>query len=389
MTSTSSGKRAKMNESLKEMRKGIWDSFRKNYAKSLPNIAIFVLVSLAVGALTMALYYVSGQGALLAVSFLLVPFVFAFQSSYQLRESTTLSGVPSALTRFGTYYSPLNFGSYRLIRNFLWSYLISMAVSYGTVMILVASRLGDPSFAETINSLTEHFALGEMDQVSAILSEEPFSSMIMASAMASMVSYLAFNFYFFFRALPIPYVDGNVKNAPARLKVAIFRGGKRMAGSAFEKQYWYLMWPAFVLAAVFLGLGTYLGYLLFAGIVPGGDPFIVGSLAPLFGFFLAIIPLAFVAPYFFECLLSIQEANGKAYGQYGYSLIRQNLEYLRATERMRQEQASNLEETLKNMEQNDDVIDVEAKEKEAGEEGASSAETPSKDDYGRSDSHRD
>ena len=114
-----------MKEHLEKMRKEIFASFRENYAKSLPNIAIFVLVSVAVGALTMALYYVSQQVALLAISFLLVPFVFAFQSSYQLRESTTLSGVPSALTRFGSYYSPLNFGSYRLIRNFLWSYVIS------------------------------------------------------------------------------------------------------------------------------------------------------------------------------------------------------------------------------------------------------------------------
>ena len=126
-----------MKEHLEKMRKEIFASFRENYVKSLPNIAIFVLVSVAVGALTMALYYVSQQVALLAISFLLVPFVFAFQSSYQLRESTTLSGVPSALTRFGSYYSPLNFGSYRLIRNFLWSYVISTLISYGVVMILV------------------------------------------------------------------------------------------------------------------------------------------------------------------------------------------------------------------------------------------------------------
>lgn len=372
------------------MRKEIFASFRENYAKSLPNIAIFVLVSVAVGALTMALYYVSQQVALLAISFLLVPFVFAFQSSYQLRESTTLSGVPSALTRFGSYYSPLNFGSYRLIRNFLWSYVISTLISYGVVMILVLSKMGDPAFAESVKALTDHVAAGQMDEASAILEGEPFRSMIFASALTNMASYLAFNFYFFFRALPIPYVDSSVKNAPARLKVAIFRGGKHMAGSAFEKEYWYFMWPAFVLTALFFAAGTYGGYAIFSSLLPTNDPLMVGSLAPLFGFFVALIPLAFVAPYFFECLLAIQSANSKSYGQYGYSLIRQNLEYLRATERMRQEQASNLEETLKNMqEQNDDVIDVDAKEKDPGDSNGPSSDAPSKDDYGRSDSHRE
>ena len=382
------------------MRREIFSSVRKNYAKSLPNIAILVLVSVAVGALTMALYYLfqqaaagqafSGQAAFLAVSFLLVPFVFAFQSSYRMRESTTVSGVPSILTRFGSYYSPLNFGSYRLIRNFLWSYVIYFVVSSMVSTIAAASMATNPAYFDVFKALTDYIAAGQMEEAAALLAEEPFTTIFLASTIASMVAYLASNFYFFFRAVPIPYVDGNIKNAPARLKVAIFRGGKRMAGSSFEKEYWYFMWPAFLIAAVFLGGGTYLGYLLFSKFLPTSDPLIIGGLAPIFGFFVATIVLSFAAPYFFECLLAIQNENAKSYGQYGYNIIRQNLEYLRATEQMRQEQASNLEETLKDMEQqNDDVIDVEAKEKEPDDGNRPSSGSPSKDDYGRSDSHRE
>ncbi len=374
-----------MSEGNRSLTKEAWANVKKNYVHFLPNVFIFFLVSLAVAAMVIALDYAIGSVALL-----LVPFFFAYQMAYKDREGVTMTGVPSILPRFGSYYSSLNFGSYRLIRNALLSYLIAMiAVSIAGGIATAVVQL-DQSFAPAINELLTAIQGNDMNAANDVINSAPFTHIAFGLGIVETAALLLSSLYFFYRAVPVPYVPVNVKNAPANLKTAIFRGGKRMEGSRFEKEYWSLLWPVLPLTVAFFALGTYLGTLLFPLSGNFYDTLAVGMRAGIFGYFLAIIAMGFFAPYFLECLILIQEKEAPNYGKYGYYLLQQNLEFLKATQRMRAEQASDLEKTIKDMENGDDVIDVEAEEKPHGEEhgddGPSSG-GPSVDDYGRSDSH--
>ena len=410
MISMSSGRQKKMNvadRSVKALYSRVIKNASRKYVSFLPDIVIFILVAVALGAVSSALslvqtnafFFTSADAALIVIPFLLVPFVFAFQSAYRDGEATTQGGVPSVLARFGLYYSGANFGSYRLVRNFIWSYLLSIVVTYVVGIVLFAVLSSDPANKEAFARFVDAISQEDLTLASSYLDEPPFVGMIYVISFTNIFVMLLFNIYFFLRALPIPYVESNIKNAPARLKVLLFRGGKRASSSHFEREYWILVWPFMAIGAAFLLIGSFIGMAIFGH---GSDASSVASaatVAPIFGFYVAAIALSLLAPFLFEAIKTVQEDNREGYVKYGYDVMRQNLEYLKATQRMREEQANSLEEQIRNMQResgqdqgtSDSPIDVEAVEKDPSEDDkhddTPKGGGPSVDDYGRSDSH--
>ncbi len=131
--------------------KTAWRLYKAQIGKTLPTLFNFAMICIAVFAVAVVL----PASFYLTVPFIVIPFFFAFaMSDSYLHHGAEITG-GQFYRYYATYFQPTFFGSYRIIRNFLFAFLLGIAGLLATAFVYYGIAYGtDASFKAIIDELT-------------------------------------------------------------------------------------------------------------------------------------------------------------------------------------------------------------------------------------------
>lgn len=366
---------------------------KENYFNLLP--ITLLMVTVAVVILALGVFFPSSLA--LTVGLILIPFYLSYSMSisYSFKKDG-LEPSPGPLIKgyVAYFHLPYN-GSYRYIRNLLFSFLIGAGVAF-TFFVLYFS-IGaslNPSWLEAMKNFYNDM-INAASTEEALSVETAFLNLEFVSWGYNIGEFLSFSITMLLLTHQIshyslaPYLrDSNIFGSP-RLANQSFVALTRKKEYGFRKEYWGALWPFYlILFVLFLG-GAAIGFFFFP------DHLAFESSGPSWaacGFALALIGYMFMLPYHSYLMHFMDEKYSARYADYMLSSAKAALAKLESQAAVSQEQAEKIREDLR-------IAESIQKEKNEGKDlleavedhkdDVSEKEDSSLSDYGSSDHHEE
>jgi hypothetical protein len=322
-----------MTETSPSLSRTAWALVKKEIGKIWPTGLNVLFITIAILAVALwqplTLYF--------TVPFFFLSFLFAYQLSVSYIHKGSEMGNRQFLSFYSAYFRMPFLGSYRVIRNALFSFLYSLAFGLVTAFVyyLIAFNVS-PAFQNDWSQLMSYVNQQQADAVNSLLStSQALLSFQTAVALAEGIAFFfAFFFYVAFYGLS-PYLRSIIMGASPRICNAIFVGGIRKA-RGFWQDYFKSLWPLLLTEVVGFSLGVLVAYFLSKDY----NYWLMGGMS---GALLFLMPFL---PYYFEVAGLLMDKYRRSFSDYSITLAQQTLQRLEETKQMSEEEAQEIKKTI-------------------------------------------
>ncbi len=285
-----------------------------NYPKEFSGMGIWLINFLFLIIISCALGFLSTYTFFITIPFVLVPFFFALQqvgNSIRLKNSFDNSNFKKC---FKLYFSPVFFGSFRLLRSTLFSLLIAIVgtMVFGGAYYGIGSVNG-LDFNSAFNSLYQAYSAYDVAALNDVLASEPLVSYI---AWTSIFESCLFAFSFWMHLMrysTLTYLRSSMAGNDPKFVMMFYRvsvRSKKIKG--YNKDYVLSMLPIIVLALVGLGLGIFAGYEIcnieaIETFFNNSSYFYSPSFIALCGILAMAVVIVILMPYYFDCIYYLMD----------------------------------------------------------------------------------
>lgn len=310
------------------------------------NFFFVFIAALALGFLTPYSFFFS-------IPLAIIPFFYALQLSnsyFHIKDDLDNNRFKSYLR---SYFSPLGFGSYRIIRSALFSLLISLVCVFifSFSYIEIANAVG-VDMNSVMNSLFEAYQKNDVEALQAVMKSDAF---VTYSTWVSVVDAGVFTISFvlhIFRYGVLSYFRFSLPGADARSVNALYRATLHsIKTKGYNKDYFLCLWPLMLMTILTFSLGTYFGFLLvksepIAEFFENNQYFSSYQLITLSGTFVMGLFLAISLPYYFDSIYSLYEKYEVAFGEAAFDFATKAVNELRQAEKLSKEEREEIEKSL-------------------------------------------
>jgi hypothetical protein len=335
----------------------IKELFNLSLNKIKSSAANIIVLSLICGVFTAALFYIDmflGGFTPIFVILLILPFFFATIMSFRnLKHINEISG-RGLFAYFFLYFRAPFSSSFRVIRSFLKTFLISTLSEIVVLIIVYFIFKGiDPAFSNNIAALIEQFTTNpeDTDAINALLVDSVLHFYFISLIVGSFLSAFIFFIFISYESISI-YYKADQPNHHVRLYNYVVTSAIKKNRKEYNKYFWGLNWPMFVLMIIGGALGILISYNIY-----GFDTLAVTSIG-LAGMFLGA---TIYLPFFLANLESIYTVFSSHFEEakieLGEKIKRQALDFI---QHMKETHGSDFfDENSGNPSKNEDnVIDV-------------------------------
>lgn len=344
----------------------------KEYPKTLKKLLPWLINFLFVVVAALALAFLSPLSLFLSVPLAIIPFFFAIQlSDSYVHIKNDLDN-----KRFGaylkSYFSPVSFGCYRIVRSALFSLLISIGAAFvfGFLYIEI-SILNGVDMNGVLNEFMELYQANDIDGLNALLNSEPLLSMITWTGVIESISFALSFLFHLYRYGILSYFHFSLQGADARSVNAFYKASLRSTRTrGYNKDYFSIIWPMLLLSVISLGLGTYFGYLLttiesVSEFFNNNAYFQSSQLISLTGILTMFLFVIFFLPYYFDSMILLYQKYELSFGQAALEYAQEAINQLKQTEQFSKEEREEIEKNLENLKkQQEDLANKEKEEKD-------------------------
>lgn len=329
--------------------KSSFKRYPKTAGKMLPwlfNFFFVIIASLALGFLTPYSFFFT-------VPLALIPFFYALQLSnsyFHVKDDLDNSRFKAYLK---SYFSPLGFGCYRIIRSALFSLLISLICVFAfSVAYLEIAMATGTDMNSVLNSLVEAYQKNDVDTLQSIMKSEP---LLTYSTWVSVVDTGTFIISFLlhiFRYGILSYFRFSLPGADARSVNALYKATLRsIRTKGYNKDYFLCMWPILLVVLVGFSLGIYIGFVITN--IPtvsyffANNPYFASyQLITLCGTFMMFLFITIALPYYFDAIYALYEKYELAFGEAAFDFATKTVNQLKQAEQLSKEEREEIEKSL-------------------------------------------
>ena len=294
----------------------------------------FVLVAI--------LSFIDELAFIIAIPFLLLPFLFASHISCYLLEANEPMKISSFFRYFISFFRPQFRGSFRGIISFLKTlavYFIVLLIAYLTLYMVYRHNYGDV-FINSLNELTAQYVDGVSydELVGALEANDGFllTFMLYASTIPVPFAIAAFMYFISFASISL-YYRANINNGtPSLMRLAIANSYARYRRS-MKRDWLKLNWLIFVLPLIGSGLGALVYFLVIKNILYFAPALTIG----------AFIPYLFFLPFYFPNMEVLYHRYENVFKEGNKMAIESFLERIQRSLELSEEEKRNLEESFK------------------------------------------
>lgn len=354
----------------KDARKG----FVSLLKKSAPFLGLFFMIAGLVWLIDFLLSYIGAGTVLLTLLILgaiVVPFYFAAIVCSYLEKGGRTTKAGDYFKTAGLYYTPSFFGSFRILRSILFSFLVSLVVYFiFSFFYATFSKYFDPNLVNDIDQFYVYLMSGDTEAASKFLTDSV--SITTFSRMASFAMDAGFTLsfmYFLGRYTIMVFIRDAMVTPDSRIVNAAYKEALKYRTKGYNSDFFKATWWVYLILLVFYAGGAVTGYFLLM------ENAYVGILMNLVGLGFMIIPLTILIPYYVLAMDFLFIKHKEAFVKATIDLARRAFEELKYMNQIGEEDAKKYEEALKEAEdslmkgpQNPDVFDAEATEKDRDED---------------------
>ena len=342
--------------------------------KSAPFLGLFFMIGGLVWLIDFLLSYVGAGTVLLTLLILgavVVPFFFSAVVCSFLEKGGRTIGAKDYFRTAGLYYTPSFFGSFRILRSILFSFLVSIIVYFVfSVFYVSLSRYFDPNLMSDVDQLYAYLGVGDAEAASKFLTDSlSIRSFSRISSFAMDAGFTLSFMFFLGRYTIMVFIRDAMVTPDSRIVNAAYKEALRSKARGYNSDFLKATWWVYLILLLFYAGGAITGYLLLQ------ENAYVGILMNLVGVGFMLIPLTILIPYYVLAMDNLFLKHKEAFVKATIDLARRAFEELKYMNQIGEEDAKKYEEALKEAEdnlmkgdQNPDVYDAEASEKDPGEE---------------------
>lgn len=347
--------------------------YPKTLKKLLPWLINFIFVVIAV----LALSFLTPFSLFFTIPLAVIPFFFALQVSdsyIHLKDDLDNKRFAAYLK---SYFLPVNFGCFRIVRSALFSLLISFGVAFlfGFAYVEI-SLLNGVDMNAVLNTFLEAYQAGDIEGMNAILNSEPMLSLMTWTGVVESVSFaLSFLFHIYHYGV-LAYFHFSIQGVDARTVNAFYKAALRSTRTkGYNKDYFSVIWPMLLLSVLSLGLGIYFGYLLttiesVSLFFQNNSYFQSNQLISLTAVLTMLLFVTFILPYYFDSMILLYQKYELSFGQAALEFAQETINQLKQTEQLSKEEREEIEKNLSSLKKQQE--DLDNKEKEEKKQGDSS-----------------
>jgi|GEM_PF-1451464 hypothetical protein len=373
--------------------KTAWKLYKTQIGKTIPTLFNFTMICFAVFAVAVLL----PESLYVTFSFVVIPFFFAFaMSDSYLHHGTEITG-RQFYRYYATYFQPTFFGSYRLIRNFFFAILISLAGALLTSAVYFGVAYStDAAFKAAADAmLTEFAATPTLDLSTLITASSPLYYWLLAMQIGEFGALSLAFLHLTARAGLLPYLRAIMPGGNSRMINAVYGTSMKSIRTSYNRDYFSALWPGYLLVVAGYALGSVGSYYLVAiwGWAADSDVTVqISKLASYMwvgGLLGAFLTLLFFIPYYFQVMGLLIDKYKNAFAASSLTLANQALSELKEAQRIASEQAKEVEKSLdeakKNADEDKDKDDDKDDDSKDDDHKGGSGNHPDLSDYGTSD----
>lgn len=341
----------------------------KNYPLALKKMAPWLLNVFLVGIAVLALGFLSVYSLYFTIPFVIVPFLFALQLTHSYIHIKDDMDGKRFTYYFKSYFSPMGFGSYRIIRSAVYSILYSLLGSI--IFFIVYSYIAEASGAQINQALTalfDAYKAMNVDEMNRLLASEPILSLMKWSAVVeSLIFILSFIFHILRYGI-LAYFHLSMPGADARsVNVLYKRALRSINAKGYNKDYFSSLWPVILIVLLSLGLGIFLGELLsnvesISLFFERSDYFSEETFILIFGMSVTSIFAIFLLPYYFEVISLIYQKYEVVFGETAFEFANEALNELKTRQKLSEEEQKQIEKSIEELKKKKEEMFKDAKD---------------------------
>ena len=264
----------------------------KTSKKLFPRVLSPLFFTLAIWIIVVAIGFVWPLSLLFTFPLLFAPSSFAFLLSVNALNMDQEATPSSYFLYFTRFFSRDVFGSYRLLRNFFLSLLVSLflAFIFGTLYIKGVSSI-DPSFTESFDTLLEYQRAGNLEALQKLLeTDTSLLSFVFYLSTFFFSSFFLLYLHFFLRSGIVPLILRGSGSFPYRVRLAVYSLALRQKGVHYNAYYYGAMMPLYLFIMGFFVLGAYVSSLFLEDILSQPIFIVMGGVSGAFLGLLLVLP---------------------------------------------------------------------------------------------------
>jgi hypothetical protein len=323
------------NNSQPSMAKEALGLVKNDWRGIIPPTFNFLMVVIATIAL--GIYY--PYSLIISVPFVLIPFFFALQMTIIYHKKNAELSPKQFFVFFVSYFSSPFCGCYRVIRDILWSILWLMVGGFlgGIICYYIFSGVSS-DFVQAFNTIISYMQSGD-----ATAANHLFATNVWLQSYSKWVNLIEMTIFFFSFLLlfafqgPNTYLRLVIVGAPSRVCNAIYKGGVKLAGKEYYKDYFLSLWPLFLIAVVSYVGGCFIGNIFFSN---------SALEIAVCGASLSVLVLTFFAPYYDHLCGLLSSKYQGAFAQYSINLATSTLRQLEEAKKLSDEEVKSLRDSI-------------------------------------------
>ena len=237
------------------------NNLRKN---GIISLILFILVMLVSSGLLIVSYFLIDV-TIIIVPFLVIPSFFAcVLASYLMREEQLLT-LRGFLKCFGIYFTGEFNSTFSVIRSFLKALLIAVVfgVIYAIVINLILYNINFMNFQANMSDITNHLGPTSENIDYVMTTYKDFLNMVMIINSLPVSFVLAMSFIFFASRASISiFTRMNTQEYLGQVNFIAHKNVMSKYSKEFNKAYFFLNWPLFIVFAISFAGGGLIGYLI-------------------------------------------------------------------------------------------------------------------------------
>ena len=339
--------------------------YPKTLKKLLPWLINFIFVVIAV----LALSFLTPFSLFFTIPLAVIPFFFALQVSdsyIHLKDDLDNKRFAAYLK---SYFLPVNFGCFRIVRSALFSLLISFGVAFlfGFAYVEI-SLLNGMDLNAILNTFLEAYQAGDIEGMNAILNSEPMLSLMTWTGVVESVSFALSFLFHIYRYGVLAYFHFSIQGVDARTVNAFYKAALRSTRTkGYNKDYFSVIWPMLLLSVLSLGLGIYFGYLLttiesVSLFFQNNSYFQNNQLISLTAVLTMLLFVALFLPYYFDSMILLYQKYELSFGQAALEFAQETINQLKQTEQLSKEEREEIEKNLSSLKKQQEDLDNKEKE---------------------------
>lgn len=334
-----------------------WQQVRENIGKILPTL----LMAFMIGAIGIAVLFYDVTLTIPIVPFLIIPFVFSAMgciASYpkggQLSNAQFFRGYPA-------YYRRPYFGCYRVIWSYFKGLMLGVLIAFFIVFVIVLCLMSrDPDFLADLLYLAALSEYPSLDEFYLYLEENAAMNAFYLSMVGLLFGSVDIMFFYFLLGeAPNPFLLNYAKGLNAK-GLTMMKKQINMMGGTYRKDFWKVMWPAYIALPLGYALGFMVGYFIPSNIQYQETLCLACSYA---GIFIAVI---LVLPYISMASSNLAEAHRPEFQKATLDMAKKAFEFAEMQRKYQEQNIKEMKEDIDKMEADakDGPIEGEAKEVE-------------------------